>query len=234
MKSAVTGPPDSSLNAQSISPVCRCVSSPYGVTVSFASENRLGSLSPRPRPDTPEAAWTTRPSGDGEARGQERREREDRGRRVAAGDRDPDVRGEPVTEQLGQAEREPVEQRRCGVRRAVPLLVRRGGQPEVGAEVDDVPDASEQVGHETLRLAVRQREERDVDAVHHGGVPRLEDQSLIRGRQRRVQVGDRRAGVRRRDGPGRPELVVAREQAQQLGAGVPRRPDHRRLIRHAA
>jgi hypothetical protein len=46
-----------------------------------------------------------------------------------------------VGEQLGQTEREHVEQVRSLVRLAVPALVHGRRQPEVGAEVDDVCDA---------------------------------------------------------------------------------------------
>ena len=63
VKSTETGVPCTAVSACSISPVWRWVRSPYGWTVSLASAKRLGALSPRPRPEMPDAALTMRPVG---------------------------------------------------------------------------------------------------------------------------------------------------------------------------
>ena len=56
MNSTLAGRPPTFESACSISAVCRCVSKPYADTFSFASENRLLVLSPRPAPETPDTA----------------------------------------------------------------------------------------------------------------------------------------------------------------------------------
>ena len=50
-------------SACSISAVWRCVSKPYALTFSFASENRLVVLRLRPAPETPETASAMMPRG---------------------------------------------------------------------------------------------------------------------------------------------------------------------------
>ncbi len=61
-----------------------------------------------------------------------------------------------VAVELDEAERELTQQARGGVRFAVPRLVLRRREPEVGAEVDDVRGrGGDQVRDEALRLPVR-------------------------------------------------------------------------------
>ncbi len=63
VKSTCTVSPATRPRACSISAVCLCVSRPYALTCSFASEKRLVAFSDRPAPDTPEQASTTIPTG---------------------------------------------------------------------------------------------------------------------------------------------------------------------------
>ena len=117
---------------------------------------------------------------------------------------------------------------------AVPLLVGGCGEAEVGAEVDEVPDAVDQVGDEALRLAVREGQEDEVEAVEGRGVERVEGQVRVGGGERRVQVGDRGAGLTVPGGGDDLEVRVGGEQAEQLGAGVARPAHDPRTIRHDA
>ena len=96
-----------------------------------------------------------------------------------------------------------------------------GRQPEVGTEVDDVRGASEDLGDQQLRRAVRQRGEHDVETAEVGDVVGRAPKVAVRRSQRRIEIGHRRARV----GVGRDvhdlDLGVAGEQPQQLGPRVP-------------
>ena len=96
-----------------------------------------------------------------------------------------------------------------------------GRQPEVGAEVDDVRDAFDELRDQQLRLAVRQREEHEVEAAEVGDVDGAYREVAVGGLERRVQVADRRARVRVGGDVHDLDLGVAGEQPQQLGPCVP-------------
>ena len=113
-------------------------------------------------------------------------------------------------------------------------------EAEVGGEVDDVADLAHEVGHDRLRGAVGQPQEHQVEAVGQRGVGLGEDEVGVGGGQAGVEAGGQGAGLRVGRGQGHLELRVPGAQAQQLGAGEPRRPDdphscgHSMIIRRHA
>ena len=129
--------------------------------------------------------------------------------------------GEVLAVQLDHPVREPTDQFGRGVGFAVPALVGVGGQPEVGAEIDDVRDPFEDLRDEQLRRAVRERGEDDVEAAQVGDVVGREPEVAVRRDQRRVQRPDRRTRVRVRGDVHDLDLRVPGEQPQQLGARIP-------------
>jgi hypothetical protein len=152
----------------------------------------------------------------------ERQEREQRGRRVAAGVGDePTRRGEELRQRVA-----PVGERR-GVRvvEPVPLLVRRGIlQPVPAREVDD--DARRR-RLERGRLAVAEAHEDDVGAgcqrvrvPHEAGQPGNAEQPRIEG-------GRRLPGMRVRAERDEPEARMGEHAVQGLLAGVPAPSDDR-------
>ena len=152
---------------------------------------------------------------------------------IAAGRGDVAGRADLGAVQLGQAEREPVEQVRCGVRLAVPLFVVGARKPEVGAEVDEVADGVDERSARspaTGRAAGRGR-------PHRGRRGRRPAAARTRatGRPRRATgtAPTRRAHVRVGGDLHHLDVGVAGEQAQQLCARVPRSPDDCSPIRHA-
>ena len=93
---------------------------------------------------------------------------------------------------------------------------------------------ADELRRERHRRLVRQPEEHEVEAPHAIEVERLEHEVGVRRRQPRVEVGGAHAGLRvgRRDD--HLVLGVLRGDAQELGAGEPRRADdadaeHRRM-----
>jgi hypothetical protein len=88
-----------------------------------------------------------------------------------------------IGEELGQPEREPVEQVRSGVRLAVPALVHVRRQTEIGAQVHDMADALDERPRDQLRLAVWKCDEGDVDPGEIGGSVRRVLERRVRGRQ---------------------------------------------------
>ena len=126
-----------------------------------------------------------------------------------------------VGEQLGQAERELVQQVGSRVRLAVPALVHARRQPEVGAQVHDVRDALDKSRGDPLRLAVRERDERDVDTLEVRGREGLVLECRVRGRERPIQVPYGCARVRVGGDVHHLDLRVNREQPEQLGPCVP-------------
>ena len=123
---------------------------------------------------------------------------------------------------------------------AVPLRVQGGVvQPEVGGQVDDVPDLAHQLGHDGLAGAVGQAEEHEVESGHLGAVVGGEDEVGVGGGQARVQVGGPGAGLGVAGGQHDLELGVAGGQPQQLRSGVPGRADdahldHPEIMQHSA
>ena len=79
------------------------------------------------------------------------------------------VLGDGVAVELGQPEREAVEQLGRAMRVAVPLGVVRRRQPEVGAEIDEVRDRVDELRGELLRLPVREREEDEIELGERAG-----------------------------------------------------------------
>ena len=112
--------------------------------------------SARPAPETPDIASTMIPRRLDQPLGDERRERERRRGRVATGRRDVRVARD---RRRGTARAARTRTGRAApgarVRRAVPLRVVGGRQPEVGAEVHEVRDRVDELRRELLRLAVR-------------------------------------------------------------------------------
>ena len=175
----------------------------------------------RPAPETPEHASATIPDGFDEAAREQRCQREaDRGR-VATRVGDVHGRRELRPVQLDEPERERVDELGGGVGLAVPLLVRTGREPEVGAEVDDVRDLRDHRRRDPLRLAVRQREEHHVEPGQVGRFERPELETPVRGSQRREELADAAARVGIGGHVHRVDLGVAGEQPQQLGPRVP-------------
>src|SRR5690606_41449430 len=80
-------------------------------------------------------------------------------------------------------------------------------------------------GDDLLRLAVRQGEEDEVEAVAAVGVVLLERQVAVGGGQARVEVCDGPAGLRVAGREPDVEGGVRGAQPQQLGPGEPRGPD---------
>ena len=97
-------------------------------------------MSFRPAPETPGHGVGDDSGRLHEAAGEQGRQREvDRGRvatRIGDVPRRRDLRAVELDHAVGEG----VEQLRSRVRRSVPLLVDRAGNPEVGAEIDDVRD----------------------------------------------------------------------------------------------
>ena len=153
---------------------------------------------PRPAPETPETASAMMPRGSTSRSASERREREaDRGRIAARAPRRARAPASVVAVQLDHPVREATDQLGRGVRFAVPALVRVGRQPEVGAEVDDVRDAFEDLGDQQLRRAVRQRGEHEVEAAQVGDVVGREPEVAVRRDAATDRASaDRRARVR--------------------------------------
>ena len=102
------------------------------------------------------------------------------------------VRRELIAIQLDQSVRERVGSAGRAVRLAVPARVHVGRQPEVGTEVDRVPDVVEQPRQQPLAHAVRQRAEHEVEAGEVGGVERRVAQPLVGREQAGIDLADRR------------------------------------------
>ena len=185
---------------------------------------RRRGLSPRPRGAARRV--DDQPARLDEAGGDERRERERRGRHVAAGCGDEPRPGERGAGELRQAvDREPEEFRR-GVDEAVPASVgRRVLQAEVRAEVDDERNHLHEPRHDRLRAPSGHGDEGDVTARARRRVGRLRRQTRVAPAEAREEFADRRPG--RRLGLGRDDLEIGmrRQQSQQLGTEIPRRPD---------
>ncbi len=131
-----------------------------------------------------------------------------------------------VPEQFGEAVHRRAQQFGRCVLLAVPARIERSVvQPEVGGEVDDEPDPAPQIGDEALGLAVGQRTEHEVEPVETGGIAVLVDEAGVRRREGRRVLPHRLAGMGVRGGHGHLESRMARQQAQQLGTRVARRPD---------
>ena len=173
----------------------RWVSSPYAATFSFASENRLGAESPRPRAGDTRGGIDHDAGRLDETQGEQRREGEGRRRRVATRRGHVGLGCDLGAEQLRHPEREPAEELRGAVGVAVPLLVGGGRQSEVGGQVDDVGDPADELGDEALGLPVGQAEEHHVDTVDGGRLERLVVEVRVRPAQRRIELGDRPARV---------------------------------------
>ena len=137
-----------------------------------------------------------------------------------------------VAVELGHAEGEALEQVGGGVPFPVPLLVVGDGEPEVGAEVDHVADRVDQVTGERLGLAVREAQERQVEAREVVRGHLLVGHALVRGGQRRVEVADGGARVGVGGDEGDLDVGMAGEEPEELRSGVPRSPDDGRSIRH--
>ena len=155
----------------------------------MTSENKLVTFKPRPAPDTPDTASTTMPDGSTRPSCSSGASASAARGGIATGRGDVAGRADLGAVQLGQTEREPVEQVRCGMRLAVPLFVVGARKPEVGAEVDEVPDGVDQRSRDRLRLAVRQGEEDHIEAGEVAGLQR-------RVHERRVGRGERREQLR--------------------------------------
>jgi hypothetical protein len=152
----------------------------------------------------------------------QRRQREDRGGRVAARVGDQPGAGDLLAMQL----REPVDrvrEVRGGAVLAVPLLV--GGQlaqPEVGREVDDADPALEQLGNDRRGGAVRVGDDGRVDVEL--GRRGLEHERHARARVDGVEA---RPGVAARGDVAQLELRVAVQQRGRDRARVARRAEDR-------
>ena len=164
-----------------------------------------------------------------EAGVEQRRQGERGGRDVAAGRGDEPGADQLLAVALGQAVGGLGEQGRLVVLEAVPLRVQRGVLEPVGRrQVDDAADPSDELRREGHRRLVREAEEHDVepvDAVDGVVVGGRQLEVGVGGGQRRVQRGGGRAGLRIGRRHRHVEARVAGQQAQQLGAGVARRPD---------
>jgi len=163
----------------------------------------------------------------------QRRQGERGGRGIAAGRGDVPGGTDLGAVQLRQPEREPVEQVGCGVLLVVPGLVVGVGQPEVGAQVDDVTDRIDERASDGLRLPVGQRQEDDVEARE---ISRVEGRvrKVVRSSEGGEQLADRRAHVRVGRHHDDLDLWVPREEAQQLRTRVAGPADDRSSIRHDA
>ncbi len=200
-----------STSACSISAVCRCVSNPYALHVLVRLREQARRLEPAPG-----AGHARHRVGDDarldELERDERRARQAHRGRVATGRRDVLVRRDLVAVQLDEPVRERVGRVGRVVWLAVPARVHVGRQPEVGAQVDRVPDVVEQTGQQRLALAVRQRAEHQVEPGQVGGVERREPEALVapgaspgtpRPPPRPRSPPRSRARPRSRDGPAR-------------------------------
>ena len=188
--------------------------------------NRFSWLNLRPAPVTPLAASTITPCALDHAGCHERLEGQRGGRDVAPGRGDEPgplelvavLLGQPV-HRVGQQFRlvvlEPVERR---VLRAVLQAVR-------GREVDDAADMADQLRRQRHARLVREPEEHQVESAGALDVERLEDQPGVGAGERRVQRRGWDARLRVAGGVDHVEVGMLRGEAQQLGAGVARRPD---------
>ena len=128
------------------------------------------------------------------------------------------------TEELGQAERELIEQLGRRVRLAVPLRVVLGREAEVGAEIHDVGHAvaeADEVADHVLRLTVRQAQEHDVEPREVRRLHRHVLEARVAGGERRIEVADRRARVRVRGDVHDVDVRMPGKQPEQLGPRVP-------------
>ena len=69
------------------------------------------------------------------------------------------------------------------MRLAVPLLVARRRETEVGTEVDDVTDAPDQRRHQLLGLTMRQRKKHEVEPIERGRLHGLVLEAWVRRRK---------------------------------------------------
>jgi hypothetical protein len=81
---------------------------------------------------------------------------------------------------------------------------------------------------------VRQRGDHDVDPVERRRVVPVEGETRVRRRERRVELGDRRARVGVGGDVHDVDLGMRGQEAQELRAGVARAAQDRRSIRHGA
>ena len=152
--------------------------------------------------------------------------------RVATGGRD--VRG---ARELGRGtaparpKANSVEQLGRGVGLAVPLLVASaaGSRKSAPRSTTCATCSIDRAPATTLRLAVRQREEHEVEPGEVAGVERCRGRDAVGAGQRREQVADHGAGVGVGGDVHDLDLGVAGEQPQQLGARVPGRRRRPRL-----
>jgi hypothetical protein len=128
--------------------------------------------------------------------------------------------------ELGEPVDEPVEEFGRGVGLAVPGRVQLGiVEAEVRGQVDDGAHPSDELGHQVLALAVGQSQKDEVEPVEHVGIRRRIGQSRVGGGQGRRVGGDHSPGVAPCRGHGHVECGMVGAQAEQLDAGIARRPD---------
>ena len=207
----------------SISATWRWPPRPYAFTLSLTSPNIRSGFASRPAPETPLLASTTRSSIRPGAR--ERREREERGGRVAAGraddgDRRVDERLELGAVELGQPVDRDVEEVGVRVLEAVPArVVGRVAEAEVGPEVDDRGAGLDDARDDARGRAVGEGEEDGVDSGSEAsttqagvGEVRVDAVERVAVAVAALEADDR-------------HVRVAGQEADQLGADVAGRPD---------
>ena len=132
--------------------------------------------------------------------------------------------------QFGQAVDGSPEQFGSRVDEPVPALV--GGrvpEAEVRAEVDDEGHDPGELRDDRLRPPGRYGDEDDVATGERRRVGRRRDKAGVGPAEAREQLGDRRPGRGLRLGGNDIEIGMGRQQPQQLGTEIARRPDDRRL-----
>ena len=147
------------------------------------------------------------------------------GRRVTArrGHQGGPVQGR--AEELGEAVGEAAEETGRLVFRSVPEVVGgRIGQAEVGGQVDEESDPSDQGRGQALGLPVGQGQEDDVEAVEVVGHQLRERQRGVGAGQRRIERSHRLTGLAVGPGHHHLEFGMAGAEAEEFRTGVARRP----------